>query len=85
MYRFTVNKTEGGAAKLSAEQGVPVLMKKKFLPPSLPYLMPQQANSQYQASIFIERLRELIHEDSKHVHLPDGHETFCTAPWGTLH
>ena len=82
VYHFTDNRVEGGVAEDLAEQVISSLTKLKIPSSSLSYLMAHQADGQYQGSMFIQKLKEMIHEQDK---LPDGHETFFVVPWDTAH
>ena len=85
VYQFTDNRVEGGAAKDLAEQVVSCLVKINIPPTSFSYLMAHQADGQYQASMFMQTLRELIYVENKDNALPDGYATFFVVPWDTAH
>ena len=86
VYSFSNAELEGGTARELAEQVSSALINTLKLPATtLSYLMAHQADGQYQAKMFLARLKECTQGVSEAVPLPTNHETFFVIPWDTAH
>ena len=88
VYSYAVARLEGGTADELAEQVISALVKTLKLPKTmLSSLMAHQADGQYQARIFLQKLKESVQETEKpgQTVLPVGHEIFFVVPWDTAH